>query len=75
MTRETTLPPPMVEVGRTRRGHTVYRQENGAGGHTYWCDDIGGGRVVWDTCLDDHETLAIALAAEGDRAAQEHAGG
>lgn len=58
---------PLVEVGTTPSGYTLYRQENNAGGHTYWCDDIGGGRVVWDTCLDDFAILAQVLALEDAR--------
>jgi hypothetical protein len=58
---------PLIEVGTTPRGYTLYRQENRAGGHTYWCNDIGGGRVVWDTCLDDFAILAQVLALEDVR--------
>jgi hypothetical protein len=58
---------PLVEVGMTAGGYTLYCQENPAGGHTYWCNDVGGGRVVWDTCLDDFAILAQVLALEDAR--------
>lgn len=54
----------LVEVGRTSRGYTIYRKENGAGGHTYWSDEIGGGVVVWDTSLVDPDSIILAMNIE-----------
>lgn len=60
------VPPegPLEEVCSLTNGYTLYRRENGCGGHTYWSDEIGGGVVVWDTCLVCQESLLIALAQE-----------
>ena len=58
---------PLVEIGTTARGYTLWKQDNGVGGHRYWCDDIGGGRVVWDSSLDSLEPLLAVLAHEGVR--------
>jgi hypothetical protein len=43
-------------------GTTLIRTENGPpGGYSYVSDEIGGGVLVWDTCLVDPETLRTAL--------------
>ena len=52
------------EVGTLPNGAMLYREENGAGGHTYWSDEVDGGTIVWDTCLVDVSTLLWALADE-----------
>ena len=52
------------EVGTTSRGYTIFRERNEVGGHRYWSDEIGGGVVVWDTCLADSETLRRCLEIE-----------
>lgn len=56
----------LEEVGKTSRGYTIFREPNGAGGHRYWSDAIGGGVVVWDTCLVSREELELALKIERD---------
>ena len=55
----------MPMIRETPRGHGLYRSINEAGGHTYWSDEIGGGVMVWDTCLVSSDTLIAALDAEG----------
>lgn len=45
-------------------GYTLYRQPNDVGGYQYWSDEIGGGVLVWDTCLVDDRSLRAALAVE-----------
>jgi len=45
-------------------GCTLYRVPNDVGGHQYWSDEIGGGVLVWDTCLVDDRTLRAAIAIE-----------
>lgn len=55
----------LVEVGETSRGYKLYREPNGVGGHRYWSDSIGGGVVVYDTCLASREELELALRIEG----------
>lgn len=55
---------PMIEVGETSRGYTLYRQTNGVGGYTYWSDEIGSGVMVWDTALVGLETLQLAIKVE-----------
>lgn len=57
----------LEEVCELPRGYKLYRKPNGAGGYTYLTDDIGGGRGVLDTSLDDIPTLIIALAEEYKR--------
>jgi hypothetical protein len=42
-------------------GCTLFREENGAGGHRYTSDEIGGGVIVWDTCLVEESTLLAAI--------------
>lgn len=51
-------------VGLTSRGHSIYRADNEVGGTRYWSDEIGGGVIVWDTCLVDIESLEAAIALE-----------
>lgn len=45
-------------------GNTLFWKLNEAGGRTYYSDEIGGGVVVWDTCLVDHSTLLAAITTE-----------
>lgn len=40
----------------------LYRQQNEAGGHTYYTDEVGA--VVWNTALVDEYTLLAAIVAE-----------
>ena len=54
----------MVEVCRLPNGCTLYREENGVGGHRYWTDEVGGGVMLWDTCLVDSSTLLAAIVEE-----------
>ena len=56
----------LEEVGQTSRGYRLYREPNGAGGHRYWSDSIGGGVVIYDTCLASREELELALKIEGE---------
>lgn len=50
----------------------LYREENGAGGHRYWSDSIGGGVIVWDTCLSSEEELMTAMKCEKERKEKEN---
>lgn len=54
----------MVEVGRTARGYTIWREPNGVGGHRYWSDAIGGGAMIWDTCIASIEELEFCIQKE-----------
>lgn len=54
----------MKEIAQDSRGNNLFVVENEAGGNTYWSDEIGGGVMVWDTCLVSAEMLRLALAAE-----------
>ena len=58
---------PLVEVCELPNGYMLYRQENRAGGHTYWSDEIDGGVIVYDTCLTDVSTVLAALTEEWRR--------
>jgi hypothetical protein len=54
----------LTEVARDSMDHALYVEDNGAGGHRYWSDEIGGGVVVWDTSLVSPEMIRLALAHE-----------
>jgi hypothetical protein len=45
-------------------GSTLYREDNGVGGHRYISDEVGGGVCVWDTCLVASATLLAALTED-----------
>lgn len=45
-------------------GARLYWKTNEAGGRTYYSDEIGGGVMVWDTCLVDFGTLCEAISCE-----------
>lgn len=61
----------MEEVCELPGGYCLYRKGNGVGGYTYWSDEIGGGVLVWDTCLVSEVTLLAALVAEKKRVLEE----
>jgi hypothetical protein len=46
----------------------LWVQDNEVGGKRYWSDEIGGGVVVWDTCLVSGEMVRLALKAEREEA-------
>lgn len=50
-------PEPIEFIYETARGYGMYRQKAGHGGYSYFSDDIGGGRLVWDDGLSDKEML------------------
>lgn len=54
----------MKEVAQDSRGNVLYVEDNAAGGRTYWSDEIGGGVIVWDTCLVSKEMLELAIKME-----------
>ena len=45
----------------------LYRKSNGAGGHVYMTDCVGGGVFVWDTSLVPEGTLLAVMACEHRR--------
>lgn len=61
VTRKTTE---LIWWAETKEGCTIYREENKVGGARYWSDEIGGGVIVWDTCLVSPETLRQVLELE-----------
>lgn len=65
MTSDT--PTTLEEVCLTPGGYTLFREPNGAGGHRYWSDEVGGGVMVWDTCLVCSNTLLAAIVEEERR--------
>lgn len=69
--RETTG---LQEVARLPNGCTLYREPNEVGGHRYWSDEVGGGVVVWDTCLVGQDTLLAAIVEEQRRMTEERHG-
>lgn len=48
-------------------GFTLYREPNEVGGYRYWSDEVGGGVMVWDTCLTASGTLLAAIVEEERR--------
>jgi hypothetical protein len=51
-------------ICRLPNGCTLYKERNGVGGHRYWSDEVGGGVMIWDTCLVDPTTLLTAIVEE-----------
>ncbi len=45
-------------------GYSLYRMPNEVGGYQYWSDEIGGGVLIWDTCLAAASDLRASLAIE-----------
>jgi hypothetical protein len=45
-------------------GARLYWEGNGAGGRTYWSDEIGDGVIVWDTSAVSRATIEAALRQE-----------
>lgn len=62
----------MEDLGYTPNGAYLYRKPNEAGGYTYYSDEIGGGVIIWDTCLVSEGTLLAAMACEHHRVHQEY---
>lgn len=52
------------KIGETSRGYYIYRKPNDVGGYTYWSDSVGGGVMIWDTCLVSAEELVFVLNYE-----------
>ena len=52
------------EIGETKSGYHIYKEPNEVGGHRYISDAIGGGVVIWDTCLASIEELEYCIAKE-----------
>jgi len=57
----------MEDVCDLPNGCHLFRKPNEAGGHTYYSDEVGGGVMVWDTCLVGEETLLSAIVEEKRR--------
>ena len=55
------------DLGALPTGYHLYRKPNKVGGHIYYSDEIGGGVVVWDTCVVDESTLLTAIVCEKHR--------
>ena len=51
----------MKEVATLPNSCSLYRKDNGVGGHCYYSDEIGGGVNVWDTSLVAESTLIAAI--------------
>ena len=62
---------PMERLCLLPCGSHLYREPNGAGGHTYYSFEIGGGIVAWDTSLINRSTLLAALFEEEKRVIDE----
>ena len=54
----------LKEVAEDSRGNTLFVEDNKVGGHTYWSNEVGGGVIVWDTCLVSREMLLLAIDEE-----------
>jgi len=51
----------MKEICCTKEGYTIYEADNQAGGKTYYSDSIGGGVMLFDTCLHSVGELELIL--------------
>lgn len=60
------------DLGCLPNGCHLFRRANEVGGFTYYSDEIGGGVVVWDTCLVNESTLLTAITCEYHRKYLEH---
>lgn len=49
-------------------GHTCIIQENKAGGRSYISDEVGGGVLIYDTCLQDPSSVLACLTKEAELA-------
>lgn len=58
-------------LGLMSNGYVLYREPNGVGGHRYFSEEVGGGVVIWDTCLVSKESLLAAIEAEEKRLKKE----
>jgi len=45
-------------------GYGLFWKDNGVGGRVYYSDEIGGGVIVWDTCLVSEQTLLATIEVE-----------
>ena len=52
-------------------GFMLYVQKNGAGGRSYYSDEIGDGVLIYDTCLHGQGSILTALAVESAFADEE----
>lgn len=59
------------DLGSLPNGCNLWRKPNQVGGHVYTTDEVGGGAVVWDTCIVDQSTLLAAITEESRRKLQE----
>lgn len=57
----------MEDLGHLPNGFFLCRKPNEAGGYTYYSNEVGGGVIVWDTCLVAESTLLAALVCEHQR--------
>lgn len=57
----------MEDLGCLPHGAHLYRKPNTAGGWTYYSDEVGGGVMVWNTCLVNESTLLTAIVCEHQR--------
>lgn len=64
--------PNFEEVCELPNGCRLYREPNKAGGYTYYSDEIGGGVMVWDTCLVAAESMLAAIVEERKRYVAEY---
>ena len=55
------------DLGSLPNGCHLFRKPNGAGGFTYYSDEVGGGVMVWDTYLINESTLLTAIVCEHQR--------
>jgi hypothetical protein len=62
----------MEDVCDLPNGFHLMRKSNEAGGHTYFSDEVGGGVMVWDTCLVGEDTLLAAIVEEKRRICLEY---
>lgn len=55
---------PMRKVCDLHDGYELFVQDNGAGGRSYYSNEIDGGVLIYDTCLHDRAVIIMAMAEE-----------
>lgn len=60
------------DLGPTPKGAHLFRGPDGAGGYSYFSDEVGCGVSVWTTSLVDEGTLLAAMFHEHKRKYEEY---
>ena len=56
----------MTKIHEMPNGTWLYRKANECGGYAYYSDSIGGGVMLFDTCLHSFEELEFCIQYDRD---------